>query len=114
MSEDLQKQFETFGNLMNMAADIREVTGAAGEFFAMLLVADLEKLERAILDGLKGYEEASKRFPPGRAPIDIGPVNDKVALLNCLMRFRDDIAANTIVGRKCKEKYDKMKTALNT
>lgn len=89
------------------AHKIKELSGTSGEFFAMLLVADLNSLEKRILDGLARYEEM-KKSNTDMPEINVQHVGDKAALIGCLMRFRDDLAENTDVGRKCKKKYDEM------
>lgn len=104
---------KTMADMMRSADRIRKVSGDAGEFFAVLLVVDLEKLERSLLDGLKAYEKVCEEYPRDKPPIDVTPVHDKVALLNCLMKFRDDVAANTDVGRKTKAKFEEMNKAMN-
>lgn len=54
---------KTIADMMRSADRIRKVSGDAGEFFAILLVIDLEKLERSLLDGLKAYEKVCEEYP---------------------------------------------------
>ena len=98
----------TIADMMRSADRIKKVSGDAGEFFAILLVIDLEKLERSLLDGLKAYEKVCEECPLDKPPLDVTPVHDKVALLNCLMKFRDDVAANTDAGWRTKARYEEM------
>lgn len=98
---DIKKAFKT-------AQMIKELSGMSGEFFAALLVANLNEIERYILDGLVKYEEA-KKTNSSLPDINAANVGDKAALIGCLIRFRDDLADNTNVGKLCKKKYDEMK-----
>ena len=68
---------------------------------------DLNALEKSILDGLAKYDEAKKENP-NIPDINTKNVGDKASLIGCLMRFRDDLAENTEVGKQCKKKYDEM------
>ena len=45
---------------------------------------------------------------PNIPDINTKNVGDKASLIGCLIRFRDDLAENTEVGKQCKKKYDEM------
>ena len=99
---------EKLSEAVRMADTIRELSSVSSEFFAIIICVDLEKLESSILDGIRLYEEA-KNCGDDVLHVNIDNLNDKVALLNSLKRFRDDVATTTEVGRKCKQKYEEMK-----
>ena len=74
--------FKALTEAVNQANKIMELSGMSGEFFAMLLVADLNKLENSILDGLAKYDEAKKENP-NIPDIDTKNVGDKASLIGC-------------------------------
>ncbi len=110
---EVDKQLNSVMNMLHIADTIKKVSSNAGEFFAVLLVADLEKLERSLLDGLAAYEKICKENPDSKSKVDVAPIHDKIALLGCLMRFRDEVAKSTKVGKACAEKYEKIKKVMD-
>ena len=109
---DMMNMLEELQKSVKIASHIKELSGASGEFFAMLLIADLDTIERHILDGMNKYEEL-KKVRKDLPEVNMKRIGDKAALIGCLMRFRDDLAVNTMVGRECKAKYESMKNDLS-
>ena len=97
---------------MSNVSDINELSNESGKFFAILLTLNLDDLEKFLLDGLTKYEELRKESKVEE--INTSNVGDMAALIGCCIRFRNDIAENTKVGRECFARYKQMKAALNT
>ena len=106
---DMMNQLRT---AMQAADDINELSNESGKFFAILLTLNLNDLEASLLDGLTKYEELRKECKIEE--INTNKAGDMAALIGCCIRFRDDVAENTKLGRECFDKYKQMKAVLNT
>lgn len=108
----MSDMFNQLRTAMRAVDDINELSNESGKFFAVLLTINLNDLEKFLLDGLTKYEELRKEGK--MEEINTSKAGDMAALIGCCIRFRDDVAENTKVGRECFAKYKQMKTALNT
>jgi hypothetical protein len=106
MNEDSKAKLDTLMDLISSINNIRVMSDEAGKLYSSLLVFDVEKIEKTLVESFAHgesalanmEEEAKKRL------------YDKAALLGCLVRFKLDLEQRTTIAKEVKAKYDKMMT----
>lgn len=104
--ENSKAKLENLTDLISSLNNIRTMSDEAGRLYSSLLVFDVEKIEKTLVESFtcgnavlaKMDEEARKRL------------YDKAALLGCLVRFKLDLEQSTTIAKEVKAKYDKMQT----
>lgn len=109
MNTNKLKMFVKFDKAM---ANMNRLADESGALFASCVVFDLENTREVLREIITEFDKMDRATQIAFEGNKKGII-DYINMCDCLINFRNDLTANTIVGKHTSEKAKEMKVALN-